>query len=105
MEEVRDGGRRTAEDTSVVDSERFFLVARPRFFPERIGRRCGCKSLPNLVDWCFEKAKHCPCTRLRGGDVTCVSGDPLVGNAVDSHEVGGVISLANNIGITAKSGS
>ena len=34
------------------------------------------------------------------GDVRCVSG-PLVGNAVDSHEVSGVISLANSVGITA----
>ena len=31
----------------------------------------------------------------------CVSGDPLVGNEVDSHAVAGVISMANSIRITA----
>ena len=51
MEEVRDGGRRSAEDTSTVDSERVFLVARPQFFPERIGRRWACASLPHIFDW------------------------------------------------------
>ena len=96
MEEVR-----SAEDSNVVGFGGFFSCRSPQFFPKRIGKCCGCTSLPHFFDCFFEKADHCPCTRLREGDVRWVSGDPLIENDVDSHAVVGVISVANSIPITA----
>ena len=43
IEEVR-----SAEDSSVVDSEEVVPCRSPRFFPKRIGRRRGCTSLPHF---------------------------------------------------------
>ena len=91
---------RSTEDSSVVDSEEGFRVAPLGSFPNALAGATIVHLFHTFFDWCFEKANHCPCTKLREGDVRCVSGDPLVGNEVGSHAVACVITLANSIRIT-----